>query len=205
MKSIFRKLILGLMCAAAVSACDNADADAGRSVLRQAKSVNKLVFAQMSISKMATVDDISLSDAKGMKQTLAAISDAAKVGTRKAAYSYDTYLNAFMDMSTLTPEDVKVDTKARTIEITLPPIQAEFAGRDMEFREEHYRVSGLRSEIDAAERAAIKEQMNTSLKNEVEEKPFFKEKIIAAAKAKAENYFGSLLGSDGYKVTVNFK
>ena len=176
-----------------------------RNYLSEVKSVNKLVLAQMTISKMATIDDIDLSKADGMKQMAAGLMDAVKVGNRKAAYSYDTYLKAYVDLSSLTPDDLKVDDATKTITLTLPPVQTEFAGRDMEIREDHYRVSGLRSEIDAKERAEIKEKMNTALKQEVEEKSEFRSRLEAEARTKADAYFKALLGSDGYNVIVNFK
>ena len=169
------------------------------------KSVDKLILARMTVSKMATIDDIPLSEAEGLKQTSAALLDALKLGKRKAAYSYDTYLRAYIDLSNLTPDDVKVDESTKTITLSLPPVTTEYLGRDMEIREDHYRVTGLRSEIDAAERAALKEQMNTVLKNEVKNKPMFRDKLVTEAKAKARTYFSSLLGKDGYKVIINFR
>lgn len=171
----------------------------------EVKSVDKLVLARMTVSKMATIDDIHLSEAEGLKQTSAALLDALKLGKRKAAYSYDTYLRAYIDLSGLTPDDVKVDEDTRTVTLSLPPITTEYLGRDMEIREDHYRVTGLRSEIDAAERAAVKEQMNTVLKNEVKTKPMFRDKLVTEAKAKARAYFSSLLSKDGYKVIINFR
>ena len=44
-----------------------------RNYLSEVKSVNKLVLAQMTISKMATIDDIDLSKAEGLKQTAAGV------------------------------------------------------------------------------------------------------------------------------------
>ena len=176
-----------------------------RNYLSEVKSVNKLILAQMTISKMATIDDIDLSKVEGMKQMAAGLMDAVKVGDRKAAYSYDTYLQAYLDLSTLTPDDIKVDEATKTITLNLPAVQTEFAGRDMEIREDHYRVSGLRSHIDPKERAEIKEQMNTALKKEVEEKSEFRSRLEAEARAKADTYFKSILGTDGYNVIVNFK
>ncbi len=171
----------------------------------EVKSVDKLILARMTVSKMATIDDIPLSEAEGLKQTSAALLDALKLGKRKAAYSYDTYLRAYIDLSSLTPDDVKVDESTKTVTLSLPPVMTEYLGRDMEIREDHYRVTGLRSEIDATERAALKEQMNTVLKNEVKNKPMFRNKLVTEAKAKAEAYFSSMLGKDGYKVIINFK
>ncbi len=171
----------------------------------EVKSVDKLILARMTVSKMATIDDIPLSEAEGLKQTSAALLDALKLGKRKAAYSYDTYLRAYIDLSNLTPDDVKVDESTKTITLSLPPVTTEYLGRNMEIREDHYRVTGLRSEIDVDERAALKEQMNTVLKNEVKNKPMFRNKLVTEAKTKAEAYFSSMLGKDGYKVIINFK
>ena len=171
----------------------------------EARSVNKLVLAGMTISKMATVDDISLDEAEGLKETAAALLDAVKLGKRRAAYSYNTYLRAYVDLSTLAPDDIEVDNAGKSVTLTLPPIHTEYLGRDMEIREEHYRVTGLRSKIDATERAKIKEHMNTLLKNEVERNPMFRDKLVEEAKAKARIYFSSLLGKDGYTVNIKFK
>lgn len=201
-------LTIALAAGSLLSGCrfmDGMRETAQRNYLSEVKSVNKLVLAQMTISKMATIDDIDLAKADGMKQMAAGLIDAVKVGNRKAAYSYDTYLKAYVDLSGLTPDDIKVDDATKTITLTLPPVQTEFAGRDMEIREDHYRVSGLRSEIDAKERAEIKEKMNTALKQEVEEKSEFRSRLEAEARSKAVAYFKALLGSDGYNVIVNFK
>lgn len=179
--------------------------EAKRNYLSEVKSVNKLVLAQMTISKMATIDDIDPMKAEGMKQMAAGLIDAVKVGKRKAAYSYHTYLRAYIDLSGLTDEDVTVDEATKTITLTLPQVQTEFAGRDMGIREDHYRVTGLRSEIDPKERAEIKEQMNAALKEEVEKKSDFRAKLTSEATAKCDAYFKSLLGGDGYNVIVNFK
>ncbi len=169
------------------------------------RSVNKLVLAQMTVSKMATIDDLPLDDARGIKQTAAAMLDIIKIGNRKAAYSYDTYLRAYVDMSQLSPDDVRVDHDARTVSITLPPIETEFEGRNITVKEDHYRVTGLRSNIDQYERAEMKEMMNASLKNEVESNPEFRRRLIREAQAKARAYFEALADNEGYTVIVDFK
>lgn len=172
---------------------------------KEVKSVNKLVLASMTVSKMATINDLKFEEADGLKQTAAALLDAIKPGKRVAAYSYSTYLRAYIDLSALSPEDIKVDDTDKTVTLTLPPISTEYLGRDMEIHEEHYRVTGLRSKINATERAKIKEHMNTVLKQELESNPMFRDKLINEAKAKAQGYFSALLGKDGYSVIVNFK
>lgn len=202
MPGIYKYLSIALVLM--LSACTK-QTRADYNYVDELRSVNKLVLAQMTVSKMATIDDLPLDDARGIKQTAAAMLDIIKIGNRKAAYSYDTYLRAYVDMSQLSPDDVRVDHDARTVSITLPPIETEFEGRDITVKEDHYRVTGLRSNIDQYERAEMKEMMNASLKNEVESNPEFRRRLIREAQAKARAYFEALADNKGYTVIVDFK
>lgn len=174
-------------------------------IYNEIKSVNRLNLAGMTISKMATIDDITLDEAKGVKETADALLNAIKIGDRIAVYSYDTYLRAYIDLSELTPSDVAVDESTRSVTISLPAIKTEFAGRDLPIRENHYRVTGLRSAINAKERAAIKERMNESLKAEVRRNPQFQNHVKSEARRKAVAYFESMLGNLGYSADISFK
>lgn len=202
MPGIYKYLSIALVLM--LSACTK-QTRADYNYVDELRSVNKLVLAQMTVSKMATIDDLPLDNARGIKQTAAAMLDIIKIGNRKAAYSYDTYLRAYVDMSQLSPDDVRVDHDARTVTITLPPIETEFEGRDITVKEDHYRVTGLRSNIDQYERAEMKEMMNASLKNEVESNPEFRRRLIREAQAKARAYFEALADNEGYTVIVDFK
>lgn len=199
-----RFLFVLFLTAVLFTGCSQND-DTSGTLYSELKSVNKLILARMSISKMATIDDIDLDKAKGLKQTSAALLDALKIGDRKAAYSYDTYLRAYIDMMEFQPEDIVVNDDDKTISITLPEIRTEFAGRDAAIREEHYRVTGLRSAVNPRERAEMKEEMNMALKKEVESNPVYKEKIETVAKSKGEAWFRAVAARDGYSVSVEFK
>ncbi len=166
-------------------------------------SVKKLILAKMSISKMASIDDLKLSKAKGMRQSVAAFIDALKIGDRKAAYSYNTYMRAYIDLNELTPEDITITDNR--IEVNLPSPKTEFYGRDIPIREEHYRVTGLRSAVDARDRAELKEKINTALKHEVVSNKDFAETLKATAKTKAKAYFMNLLQEEGKEIVINFK
>ncbi|MDE6334658.1 MAG: DUF4230 domain-containing protein, partial [Muribaculaceae bacterium] len=179
--------------------------DTAEAVYSELRSVDKLTLASMSISKMATVEDIAFDEASGLRQTADAVLASLKIGDRVAAYSYNTYLIAYIDMSALRADDIHVDKSRHSITVELPPIHTEFAGRDPGMREDHYRVTGLRSSINADERARIKERMNTRLKTEVESSDTFRNILVERAEAKARRYFESLLAADGYIVHVNFK
>lgn len=200
MKRIFYTAILAIV----LAACSKSP-DRSTIFYTELHSVDKLVLASMTITKMATIDDMSVSEAKGLKQTADALISKLKIGDRVAAYSYDTYLRAYIDMSQLTPGDISVDEATKRVTINLPPVQTEFAGRDQAMREDHYRVTGLRSAVDARERAEIKERMNAHLKHEVEEEDTFSAALEARARDKARRYFESLLAPAGYTVVITFK
>lgn len=201
---MIKRIILPAVCALMLGACAKTP-DRSETFYTELRSVDKLVLASMTITKMATIDDMTLAEAKGLKQTADALLSAVKIGDRVAAYSYDTYLRAYVDMSALTPEDITVDEQAHRVTINLPAVKTEFAGRDMGMREDHYRITGLRSDIDARERAEIKERMNRHLKEEVEQKDTFRAIVVEQAQNKARRYFESLLAPAGYTAVINFK
>lgn len=169
------------------------------------RSTDKLVLSEMTINKMASVDDLKFNDAKGSRQQLNAVLNWFKIGTRKGAYSYNTYLRAYMDLNELKPADVEVDTVSRVMRIHLPEIKTEFIGRDVQLREDHYRVTGLRTPINPEERARVKEAMNASLKREVEERAGFKERLKASAKGKAVSYFTAFAEGNGFRAEVEVR
>lgn len=167
-----------------------ADSNAVRTELYQElKSVDKLVFATLSVTKTAKLED----------------SEWYKVGKRIAVYSYDSYLRAYIDMSDLRPEDIELNEEDNTVYILLPPIRTEVTGRDMTMNLEYENIGLLRSEIDSKERAAMKEQANRSFVTEVEKNPTFREHLTEAAERKARRYFETLFEESGYTATVDFK
>lgn len=169
------------------------------------RSADKLILAEMTINKIATIEDLKLSEAKGGKQTWEALLNKVKIGNRKAAYSYNTYLRAYMDMAEFAPSDIEVDTASKVMKIRLPEIHTEFAGRDVEVTEAHYRVTGMRSDIRPEERARVKEAINESLRKEVEERSGFRERVTAAARAKAISYFTALAEECGFTAEIEIK
>lgn len=155
---------------------------------QELKASDKLVFATMSITKTARLED----------------SEWYKVGKRIAAYSYDTYLQAYIDMSELQAEDIVFDEKNRTVRVTLPRMKVEPTGRDMQMRKVYENIGVFRSEITAKERAAMKEQANKSLKKELQEDGTFKRQLIDSARQKAREYFEELFEAEGYTATIEF-
>lgn len=168
------------------------------------RSARKLVLTELRVTKMATVRDREFDEAQTLSDRTAALIGSLKVGTRVAVYSYDTYIQSYIDLGELTPADVVVDDRNKTVSIALPEIKTDLAGRDGSLREEHYRVTGMRSAITPQERARLKERMNASLRREVESGKYRAE-AEQSARRKAVDYFTSMLAGSGYSVNVSFK
>lgn len=178
--------ILGAGIAIIAFACTKTDHSP---LYHEIKSIDKLVFASMAITKTAVMES----------------SDWYTVGKRIAAYSYDTYMQAYIDLSTLKEEDFVYDDNAKTVKVTLPPIETEVTGRDMEMRKEYENIGLLRSDLDSKERAEIKEKANASFKKEIEENPAFKAQLTEAAQRKARKYFETIFEANGYSADIDFK
>lgn len=185
MNKILKLAGWGLILAPMLTGCSKPD----NRLYSEIKSVDKMVFATMSITKTAKMES----------------SDWYTIGKRIAVYSYDSYLRAYIDLSALQMDDLVFDDKAKTVKVTLPPVMTEVTGRDMEMKKEYENIGLLRSELDSKERAEIKEIANKSFKEEVEENPSFQEHLIESAKRKARKYFETLFAANGYTASIDFK
>lgn len=66
---------------------------------QEIKSVDKMVFASMAITKTAKMES----------------TDWYTIGKRIAVYSYDSYMRAYVDLSTLQIDDLVFDEDAKTV------------------------------------------------------------------------------------------
>ena len=157
---------------------------------QEIKSTDKMVFAGMSVTKTAVFKH----------------DDNFKIGKRIAAYSYDTYLQAYIDLSDLKEEDIELNENEKRVKIILPPIQTEVKGRDIEgLRKVYDNIGVFRHRLNPQERAEILEEANTDLLKEVSDNPRFRNQLKEAARKKARTYFETLFESKGYAAEVEFK
>lgn len=169
-------------------ACTKGEAPDHTQIYEEMRRVNRMEFASLAVTKAVKTER----------------SDWYKVGKRIAVYSYDTYLKAFIDMNLLAPDDIVYDEGHKTVTVTLPPIEIEIAGRDMEMKKVYENVSVFRSEISPQERARMKEQANAELKKELEGNPEYKQQLTHTARHKARLYFETMFRKAGYTPTVRF-
>ncbi|MCM1076931.1 MAG: DUF4230 domain-containing protein [Bacteroides sp.] len=167
-------------------------------VFHELHDVQKLVLAEMSLNKVGTISD---EGAKGFD----AFVNGLKVGDRVAAYSFHTYIQAYIDLAELTDDDVTVDEKRKLVKIKLPAIQTQYIGRDLGVTEEHYRVTGMRSAITARERAQLKDAMSKALKEDLKNNDAYRSLLVSDAQAKARGFFTILLKDKGYESEITFK
>lgn len=167
----------------------NDEIPASMKLYQELRSVDRMTFASMSITKSVKME-----------------SDAwYKVGKRIAVYSYDSHMQAYIDMSELQESDLVFDDKQHTVRILLPAVKTEVSGRDMTMRKEYENIGFFRSDLSSKERAEMKERANKSFVKEVEDNPEFRERLTDEAQRKARKYFEALCDSAGYMATIDFK
>lgn len=188
MKKHMIRYLCGLMTAVAAVGCSYTLPD-HTALFQELRSADKMVFARMSITKTVKMDSEAW----------------YKIGKRIAVYSYDAHMRAFIDLSALTADDFAFDEKNHTVDITLPPVQTEVTGRDMELRKVYENIGLLRSELDSRERAMMKEEANRSFREEVADNPRFRNQLSTEAENKARRYFEELLRQEGYTATIRFR
>lgn len=204
-RSLLVALTVAVM-AIVISACGRpAPADTAVVFADRLHEVSRLDLAEMTLTKTGSISDLSLDKAEGMLQTATALLNSLKLGTRKGVYSYDTYLRASVDLGDVRPDDIKLDNAGHTAHVVLPGIKVDYSGRDPGIREIHSRVTGLRSRITPAERAALKEVMNEALRHGVSSNPEYEETLRHEAEANGRRFIESLFQSYGYTVTVEYR
>lgn len=184
----------------AMTACSTDSQNKVPDFYEEIHEVRNLTVAQMTISKMATVNDLDISQAKGPEECLEAVVNKFKIGDRVAAYSYNSYIEAYVDLSELSPEDISVDDKNKTLTIRIPDIKTRLAGRDSGIKEIHYRVTGLRSAIGEKERAILKERMNDALKKELSDNKMIETRLREEGRKKLVDFLVAMANAHDYKL-----
>ncbi len=168
--------------------CSKKQAPDHTALYEEIRHVNKMEFASMAVTKTVKTER----------------TDWYKVGKRIAVYSFDTYLKAYIDLYQFEPENMEFDEENKTVKVTLPPVNIEVAGRDMEMKKEYENVGMFRTEIDSKERAKMKEKASADLKKELEGNPEYKRKLEETARRKARSYFETLFKNAGYTAFITF-
>ncbi|MDE5814355.1 MAG: DUF4230 domain-containing protein [Muribaculaceae bacterium] len=169
-------------------ACTTEQAPDHTQLYEEIRQVNKMEFASLAVTKTVKTER----------------SDWYKVGKRIAVYSYDTHLKAYIDLNLIAPEDMEFDEENKTVRLTLPPVQIEVAGRDMQMRKEYENVGMFRSNVSSQERAKMKEKANSELMKELQGNPEYKLRLEQTARQKARSYFETLFKNSGYTASIQF-
>ncbi|MDE7346209.1 MAG: DUF4230 domain-containing protein [Muribaculaceae bacterium] len=169
-------------------ACSKKAAPDHTQLYEEIRHVNKMEFASMAVTKTVKTER----------------TDWYKIGKRIAVYSFDTYLKAYIDLYQFEMEDMEFDEENKTVKVTLPPVNVEIAGRDMDMKKEYENVGMFRTEIDSKERAKMKEKASEDLKKELKGNPEYKQRLEDTARRKARSYFENLFKNAGYTAFIRF-
>lgn len=199
----FKYLIIALATVFSLQGCSE-QAEPEIELASRLKDVNRLELARMTVGKVGMISDHKYEEAKTLEEKTRAMLDALKIGNRVGVYSYDTYMVAYIDLSSLTPDDITIDKKTNVAHVQLPPVQVMTDGREPQLHEVHYRVTGLRSSIKPEERAALKAQMAAEVKKEMAAGEGSRQILRDEAERKAIAWFDEILQGWGYTPEVRF-
>ncbi|MDE6299480.1 MAG: DUF4230 domain-containing protein [Muribaculaceae bacterium] len=167
----------------------------------QLHNVKRLELGRMTVRKVGMIEDPH-TQTSGVIGKVESLLQPLKYGKRIGVYSYDTYLVAYIDLSRLQPGDVTVDEENKRVTVSLPPIEIMTDGREPELHEDHYRVTGMRSQITPQERAALKRRMAAEVKKEMENDTEGKNRLKQTAEIKAKGWVLRFLREQGYDAEV---
>ncbi len=194
-------LALTLLC----SSCQKQEETPSLDVYESLREVNRLELARMTVGKVGMVSDPAWEDMNTLEGKARVLLNSVKVGKRIGVYSYDTYVTAYIDLSKLRPDDIVVDRDAGTVDILLPRVEVCVEGRDPLLHEEHYRVTGMRSQITPQERAALKARMAKEVNNEIATSRKNVEALRKSAEQKARVWISGLTQDWGLASKVEFR
>lgn len=203
-KSVLSCLILALLCAVFFSCTEKVEEPAFH-VYENLKEVDRLELARMTVGKVGMVSDTEWEDADSWGKKAEALLNKVKIGKRIGVYSYDTYVTAYIDLSQLRPEDVKVDREKGTVDIRLPRVKVMIDGREPQLHEEHYRVTGMRSSIKPDERAKLKAQMAKEVKRELAASGEALDILRRDGESKAREWIRALVSNWDLDANVEFR
>lgn len=171
------------------------------------REVGRLELIEYQSEEIFVISDNlkSISNVSSLEEVGDYINNLLQVGDRIGVYSFDFYTTAYIDLQSLGEEDIVCDPKAKSIYLTLPPIEVEPIGRGGEIRLLHERVTGTQKHIHSNERQNMQRQaVGLAKKNLLPGTPKYQE-IVTKAQNKARAYFTAMLVGRGYEVvTIRF-
>lgn len=199
--------VLAILFAASISfsSCSREEEQPAMDFYESLQEVNRLELAKMTVGKVGMIADPEWDDMNTLEGKARVLLNSVKVGKRIGVYSYDTYVTAYIDLSKLRREDVVVDREAGTVDILLPRVEVTVEGRDPLLHEEHYRVTGLRSQIRPRERAELKAQMAREVNREIAASRKDTEALRRSAEQKARVWISGLAQDMGLASKVEFR
>ncbi|MCM1110489.1 MAG: DUF4230 domain-containing protein [Clostridium sp.] len=199
-------MLAGLLSGASCSSSKEPEStpDSPIELFSELHDIQRLELASMTVNKVGTISDLRPEDARSFGERARTLMNKLKIGDRIGVYSFDTHISAYIDLTTLRPGDVDLDTAARALRVILPPVSVSIDGRDATLTELHHRVSGLRSELTPEERALLKEQMSARLLEEIRGDSALLNRLKLTAESKARALVTAMAVARGYSAEVSF-
>lgn len=124
-------------------------------VLSAVQQTGRLYVTQYTMRKIVTADDIKQIEGTILNRKYKI---RLPVGDRKVAIPVDAVFKAYVDFSSIGPEDVEVSKSPRSVEITLPEPQVELISTTVDYAGIKEYRDGLRSRFSNEELSDFEKQ-----------------------------------------------
>ena len=189
-------ILLAGMLLALLSACDGGGQEEWIETVRE---TGKLELAEAEEEQTFVIRDKEWADIKTLEEGLTHLSELLKPGDRIGVYSFRSYAIAYVDLSLLRDDDIRLDRERRLLRITLPAIVVESPGRSATLNVLHERVSGSKARITPAEKKALQDRASALFLEQLKPGTPLYEDLEERAKEKASAFFGALARANGYE------
>lgn len=190
-----------------LSGCTDGRQKDSNAVVGHLREVGKLELVEQRSEEVILISGSgeSLSTIGSLDDAFTYLDDLFRVGDRVGVYSFSHYAIAYLDLTELTTDDVRIHSGAKSVHLQLPKIQVEPIGRSGQIKLLHERVTGNRRPITTEERSKIQEKATQQALERLKPGSTNYNDLVRQAKDQAKSYFTGLLRSRGYEeVTIDF-
>lgn len=172
------------------------------SLLPLLQEVGKLDLVETSTEEIFVISGSghTLYSLQSLEDASEYLADLLRVGGRVGVYSFTYYSMAYIDLTELGLERVRV--QGSEVELVLPPIRIEPMGRSVTLKQLHERVTGTKAPITNQERLEMQNRASEISKERLAPGTSAYNRVVAQAEERALAFFKGYLHSRGYDRVV---
>lgn len=174
-------------------------------VMSAVRSVEQLELTEMELTETFVIrgSGTTFSGIRTPKEAADYVDNLLRPGERIGVYAFTHTALAFIDLSQLSDEDIRVEKKS--VHMTLPPVEVKLAGRSPTLEVLHERITGTKRPITAEERKRMQDEASRRTRARLQQGSPTYTLLQQRGEKQARAYYTGMLHARGYEeVRVDF-